>query len=302
MGDAGGLGAEARIESRGGLGATAEAAVAAATSMGYTVVALGPQRFRAARTFRPTWATTTAIVTAVLCGLGLLFLLVKRTETCEIVVTEERTGVVVRLLGGPTQALVTRVGAAVGALGGAPGSSTGASSFAAAPQLATNVPPAPVTPVAPTSFAPVAPVPPHTPTAPSFEPQAWPQQSAVVAPPSEIEERTVLKSQLGGAPSLRLPDGRKIPIGAAIVIGRNPTAPPAAPQATPLAIPDNSLSKTHCVVRTVGTVVEVIDLHSTNKTVVHSASGDVECVPDAPVAVERGAFINVGDVRLEVTS
>ncbi len=68
-------------------------------SAGYSVVASGPNRFRLARTHRPMWASILAVATAVFVGLGLFFLLVKRTETGDAMITEDRSGVKLRLTG-----------------------------------------------------------------------------------------------------------------------------------------------------------------------------------------------------------
>ena len=82
-----------------GLGASTQRFVDVASATGYSVVATGPNRFRLARTYRPMWASVMALATAVFVGLGLFFLLVKRTETGDAVVVEDRSGVKLRLTG-----------------------------------------------------------------------------------------------------------------------------------------------------------------------------------------------------------
>lgn len=82
-----------------GLGASTQRFVDVASATGYSVVATGPNRFRLARTYRPMWASVLALATAVFVGLGLFFLLVKRTETGDAVVVEDRSGVKLRLTG-----------------------------------------------------------------------------------------------------------------------------------------------------------------------------------------------------------
>jgi FHA domain len=92
--------AEDVIQTNGlGLGPATQRFVDVASATGYSVVATGPNRFRLARTYRPMWASVMALATAVFVGLGLFFLLVKRTESGDAVVVEDRTGVKLRLTG-----------------------------------------------------------------------------------------------------------------------------------------------------------------------------------------------------------
>jgi len=273
---------EQLIEVNGlGLGAASERVVQVATAHGYTVVASGPNRFRMARTYRPQWALIAAVATAVFVGLGLLFLLVKRTETGDVVVAEDRSGVKVRLTGALQPAVINALRQALGAT----------SQSAVAPAAtATSFQPAAVAPAvaAPAAVAPAA-------VAPAFVAPAFvPQQVAAVAP--------VVPSVRAVDPMLVFADGRSIGVSVGGVIGRDPGADPALPGAQLYPIADPSLSKTHLSFGPLPHGVWVLDHHSTNGTVVSANGVVVPCTPGERVEAPFGARIMAGDVSMVVGS
>ena len=240
---------------------------------GYTVVASGPNRFRMARTYRPKWALIAAVATAAFVGLGLLFLLVKRTETGDVVVAEDRAGVKLRLTGALQQPVVDALRQSLSAPGAAfTPLVVGITSFqgpAAAP-VPTYHPAAVAVPTAPAQA--------HQPSA-----QPLVQQSAV-------------------QPMLVLADGRAIGVGVGGVLGRDPTSDPAMPGGLLHAIADPSLSKTHLSFGPLPNGVWVLDHHSTNGTVVSANGVSTSCTPGSRVEAPFGAQVLAGDVALVVGS
>jgi hypothetical protein len=286
----GGGALEQLIEVSGlGLGATCERFVQVAMAHGYTVVASGPNRFRMARTYRPKWALIAAVATAVFVGLGLLFLLVKRTETGDVVVVEERTGVKLRLTGS-LQAPV--IDALRQSLGG--GVST---------MPATIASPATPLPSQPASVVATAPPPP---AAAVFQPQpqrVTPVVAPVVAP--VVVPVVVPAAPLAGgaaAPLLVFADGRAIQVSTGGVLGRDPSSDPALPGGQLYPIADPSLSKTHLSFGPLPHGVWVVDHHSTNGTVVSANGVTAACAPGVRVEAPFGAQVVAGDVSLMVAS
>jgi hypothetical protein len=261
------------IEVKGrGPGATSEAFVNTATEFGLTVVAAGPNRFRVARSYRPGWAVGLAIVTSLCVGLGLLFLLVKRTESADAVITEDRTGVRIRIVGNLSPSIVDRIEAAISV---APAARGGATATPAA--LAPNALPGAV----PTAPYPAASPPPAPQT---FTPAVVP----VAGPMTRF--------------SLVLADGRRLPVANGGVIGRNPRPDLAAPGAALVPIDDPSLSKTHLSFGPSDSGVWLVDLHSTNGTHVVLGSLTNRCEPGQRITVPAGAVVMAGDVRLTVVA
>lgn len=117
----------------------------------YQAVQVSPDRFHFARTFRPTWAIVTACLTVWIALLGIVFLLVKTTETCLAVIESDHRGVRVRLQGRISAAAMGRLRAALS------GEAAFSPSETAAPQPM-RMPGSPVPTVAPArpAGAPVA--------------------------------------------------------------------------------------------------------------------------------------------------
>lgn len=268
--------AEQLIEvSKLGLGATSERFTQIAMGQGYTVVAVGPNRFRVARVYRPTWAVVAAVPTVALCGIGLLFLLVKNTETGDATITEDRTGVKVRLTGTLRSQFLTDLRSAMW------------SSEHPAPDVGPGA-------VAQRSgFAPAAPT--GTPS-PMTERGGTPLVDAATVPRKSRPANRIAEL------SLVLADGRSIAVAEGGVIGRDPSADPSMPWAALHAIPDPSLSKTHLSVGPLPKGVWILDHHSTNGTSVVSNGVKTPCTPGMRAEAPIGAQVIAGDLRMEVGS
>jgi hypothetical protein len=103
---------------------------------------------------------------------------------------------------------------------------------------------------------------------------------------------------------IRLANGSEHPIGAdGIVLGRNPAAPAAWPDAASVRIddPGKSVSKTHAVVVPEGDRLRVHDLRSTNGVAVTPAGGEATIVTEPEGALAGGgAIVALGDYTLLV--
>ncbi len=122
--------------------------------------------------------------------------------------------------------------------------------------------------------------------------------AAPVDDEADVDERTVLAARRGPQATLRLPNGSSVALSAAaVVLGRNPVAPDAAPDAQIIAIDDvtRTVSKTHALLQHTGTVWTITDLASTNGVFV--GPDDVEASGPTPVS---GVF-HLGDAELQLT-
>jgi hypothetical protein len=249
-----------------GIGAAAEMFVRVSSEAGYTVVATAPNRFRLARVHRPTWASFLAVATAVFAGLGLLFLLVKRTEAGEGAIVEDRSGVKLRLTGGLPNDLVDRL----------------RSALTAVPQRSGTGP-----------------------TAVSFRPSGdhWPaavatvEQPPALLQPAPISAHTVPRT---AAAILVLADGRFIAVGAGAVLGRSPSPDAQLPAAAAYAVDEPSLSKTHATFGPLPTGVWVVDHHSTNGTTVFAEGQATQCRPGVRVEAPFGSHVIAGELQILV--
>lgn len=195
---------------------------------------------------------------------------------------------------------------------GAP-SAPSASAASAAPGFASGPPPAFGAPARPAAnpWAPPTGVPAPPEPASSFiaapssapaaaGPAAARPAAAIPAHPSDIEDRTVLAGRRLPGWSLVLPDGRAIALTAdAVVLGRNPAAPPRAPHAQLVAVDDvtRTVSKTHALLTLTATGWVVTDLDSTNGVSLGAvADAGTEVTGSAPVS---GPFF-LGDAPLEL--
>lgn len=281
-----------------GLGRAAESLVQIATSQGFAVAASGPNRFRFAKTFRPTWANVLTLVLAPFMGLGLLFLLVKRTEACEAILIEDRAGVRINLSGDVSPGLFVAIHDAL---------SSGESDAMSMPM--------------PTAFAPQAVPPPTLANALHPAPMAAPASTPSFAAPDDRtmtvaqlaamrapeNDRTMTVAQMAAmrttvAPSLRFIDGRMVPVGAGLVLGRNPDGDAQLPSAQLVPVNDPSLSKTHASFGPTPRGIWVQDHHSTNGTSVQLEGSTTMCQPGARVEVPIGAAVVLGEVHLAVVA
>lgn len=105
--------------------------------------------------------------------------------------------------------------------------------------------------------------------------------------------------------TLQREDGTQHVITAAAVFGRNPAAAGDWAGALPVALPDGekSMSKTHAGVRVTAGGSSIVDLNSTNGTVVLRADGvEQELAPGVPVSLRPGDVVLLGKVVIRVVS
>lgn len=233
---------------------------------GFAVHQVAPGRISVARTVRPPWATALFVLTVWAAGLGLLFLLVRRTEAGELHVVDGPRGAVVTLppmLDAPAaQALTDML-------------STGAD-----PAEVRTAPPA-ATAAAPTGDL----------DAPTIlrrdAPSAAPARPATDALP---------------AVSLRFDAGSvEIPAGTTAVLGRAP-APRDGAAARVVPGDATTVSQAHLLVAFLDDGVTVQDLGSTNGSSVARAGGPaVALVPGAAVPVDLGDRVVLGSLACVVT-
>jgi cytochrome bd-type quinol oxidase subunit 2 len=84
---------------------------------GTQVTSDGGSSLQLERKFLPTWVIVVTIITVITCcGLGLLFLLMRTTEVCQITLQESQGGTVITVNGQLSSAVSNSIGAAVAAL------------------------------------------------------------------------------------------------------------------------------------------------------------------------------------------
>jgi uncharacterized RDD family membrane protein YckC len=165
------------------------------------------------------------------------------------------------------------------------------------PPAATPSAPAPAPSPAPSSTpaaAPAAAVPPPPPApAPSPEVvEAPPTPAAPAAPtPTPASERTA--ALLDEAFVLVLDTGQEIAVDGPVVLGRNPKSP-ADVGARPVAISDEQLSRTHLVVRPIGSEIELTDCGSSNGTTVTHQGVERRVPAGQPTLAGPGDTIQIG--------
>lgn len=257
--------------------------IAAGEATGYDVTATGPSQFTLTRQVRAGWVVPLAIVLALFTfGVGLLLLVAikKEPETCSVRVAEVQGGTNMSVVGVASSELL----AAFARIGGRQAPPEGS-----APPSVASQPASAAQPVVPSKSAP-------TPPAPGVS-----QQSRMASPPQPPPGSVVRPPP--GSPSPTEPDVRPMlrvggvsyPLHEGLVIGRNPMGSGDFARARPVAIPDRSLSKTHCAVRVRDGIVEVCDLSSTNGTAVVRHGAIEQCTPGVWVPLRRGDEVKAGD-------
>lgn len=279
----------------------------------YSVSVLGNDRLRLARSFHPNWAIVLTVLTAPLVGLGLLFLLIKRTESCDVVVVDGPTSAVLTVTGRllPTTAATLQEVSQRDPRGG-PRATQSDSIPAASTRRSTPAPP-------PRVAAP---------------PSGVRTEHSLLAPPPKIDEpagkRWATTVQVGrersdptessddstrcpedatrarGAQPVRRPVGLCINGSTAIdllpgrpvYVGRDPSG-----DGDCIALGDGDLrvSKTHLRVWLDGTEVRFVDLHSTNGSVLIAPGGvELRATPGEANVLQAGSVVRFGDQVLEV--
>ena len=124
------------------------------------------------------------------------------------------------------------------------------------------------------------------PFAPALSPFEFPAGQRLVATPA----RSTL------APVLELDSGQRLTLDAALVLGRNPSAPPDAPAEiyrwTDLS---RTLSKSHARLEWDGRLVWVTDLSSTNGTFVRTGSASQPLLPHQRTPLTGETILELGD-------
>ena len=303
-----------------GVGETANAVVKTAQECGYSVAASGPGQFRMIREKRPTWAVVAAILTFPFFGLGLLFLLVKKTDSGSVAVFEGRDGTKVRFVGGIDQEVIDSVSAAPpkttssqsspapnatkqGESKDAKIQSTPRPHNSAMADVAESVNQEP-----PTRYPSAAPASPAgngggTPALIDSSPIAKDGAARLESIDPSVEmtvARPMRQAVAAQALAVAFPDGRSVELSNGLVIGRSPLLPEGMESLSAMSYPDTSLSKTHLMIESSGTGVVVTDLHSTNGTVLVHGGVTQACSAGTAVRAVAGAEIHAGDVRLLV--
>ena len=124
------------------------------------------------------------------------------------------------------------------------------------------------------------------PFAPALSPFEFPARQPVIATPARITF----------APVVELDSGQRLTLDAALVLGRNPSAPADAPAEvyhwTDLS---RTLSKSHARLEWDGRLVWVTDLASTNGTVVRTAGPPQPLIPYQRTPLAAEAILELGD-------
>lgn len=153
--------------------------------------------------------------------------------------------------------------------------------------------------------APLLPSPASTSSGRSMQPPFT--QHAPVSPEiseSLLNDETVIDPDLAGRADLAvvLDDGHRISVGSAVVLGRNPSAPPAYPNAQTVRVFDESMrmSKSHLVLLPVDGKVGVYDVGATNGIhleedghLTRLSAGEVHLLPEDAVLHFGGRSLQV---------
>lgn len=299
-----------------GVGDASARVVAAAQEQGYSVAATGPGQFRMIRQRRPVWAVVAAILTLPILGIGLLFLLVKQTDSGSVSVFEGRDGTKVRVVGSIDDEVVGSVmsPASRGPVARAESheNDAGAASPGVPPDsVSPNRGPrnsrrsTPLPPEAESSSVPASPaVPPVSNSRMSGDASPFAAARGQASPSVHADSKTTgvrpSSTLRAGCVAIELPDGRSVPLSGGIVIGRFPRSPNGNTAMMEVPYPDSSLSRTHLVIESTDSGVAVTDLHSTNGTTIVEGGLSRGCPPGEAVGVTPGAEIRAGDVAIHL--
>ena len=285
-----------------------DAIIAASAGVyGYRPLSVGIDRASFARTLRPAWATVAAVVTAPTI-IGLLFLLVRTTESFMCTVREDHTGISARIHGRLHPALLARI-EELCARGPGEAPVPSAPPGLAAPVA--GIGPAPASPAARSLLA-AGPLPQSAAvSAPQVIPSLLSPSPWLLASQEMLEAEPVLNestrvaatlrgSRRDGSRSplmmLRFDDGRLAEISGFALIGRNPIGADGDPQAKLVVVDHDTVSKTHLAVGVSDGVAWVADRHSTNGSAVIDRTGNErKLVPGERVPVEVGTTVRLGD-------
>lgn len=237
---------------------------------GLTVREVAPGRISASASRRPTWALLACLATIWIAGLGLFFLLVRRTEAGEITVTDGPRGCVITLppfLDAATVAAVTE--ALAPAAAGVP----------APPSVRSDDPDDALEDRTIARGDALLLLPPP-PTAPA----------AIPAPPVTGPALAELRFAAGTV---------LVEAGVPVVLGRDPS-PVAHGVVRTVPGDASSISKSHLRAAFDGTEVVVEDLGSTNGSAIRRDGVEAPLVPGVGVAVGAGDVVLMGALTFTV--
>jgi vegetative cell wall protein gp1 len=152
------------------------------------------------------------------------------------------------------------------------------------------VSPARATTVSPADPPPVRPVPPA------------PARAAKT--PSLVQDATVADDGPEAIPEVVLDDGLRIEVDGPLVLGRNPLAPDAYPDARSVRVTDETmrLSKTHMVLRPISGRVQVIDVGATNGVYIEANRERTRIPAHEPWRLSEGDLVHFGGRTLRLVS
>lgn len=295
-------------------------AVAVLQTGGYTVRSTSESEAIGVKRVIPGWAIFLAVVFGLFCLVGLLFLLIKEDREVRASIIVSPDGEAIAVSGSMNSSTVARLRAELEGAYPSP---------APVPEMPAD-PPVDAAPVAravvPPTVAEPLPVAPAATEAGTVTPPpggssvSWAapvvadvvDDAALAAPIiavpgglDDVEAYTIARPRRGSSseesPRLRFDDGTELTVSDLVLVGRDPAAADGemTAQLVPLDDPTRGLSKTHAALAVVDGRLVVTDRHSTNGTVVRSATGtERTCVPGDPTPVAIGDIVVVGGRQL----
>ncbi|SFN93459.1 FHA domain-containing protein [Mycetocola miduiensis] len=128
-----------------------------------------------------------------------------------------------------------------------------------------------------------------------------PQPTAADQPAPATAPTPVAKSI--GNPRLELPDGSVLPLGEGLIVGRDPQHQEGYGVTARARLHDveRSVSKTHAILGVADGRVWVLDLNSTNGTVLIAADGtETLCAPEVATPLLANTAVRFGEYRVQV--
>ena len=167
--------------------------------------------------------------------------------------------------------------------------------------------------LSPGSWAATSPSPVFPPVSPARATTASPVEPPVAQPlpaaraartPSLVQDTTVVDDGPEAIPEVVLDDGLRIKVDGPLVLGRNPLAPDAYPDARSIRVTDETmrLSKTHMVLRPVSGRVQVIDVGATNGVYVEADRERTRIPTHEPWRLSAGDLVHFGGRTLKLVS
>lgn len=122
--------------------------------------------------------------------------------------------------------------------------------------------------------------------------------------PSLVQDKTVADEEPEVIPEVVLDDGLRIKVDGPLVLGRNPLAPDAYPDARSVRVTDETmrLSKTHMVLRPVGGHVQVIDVGATNGVYIETDRERTRIPTHEPWRLSEDDLVHFGGRTLSLVS